>query len=108
MTANGIPRLELCYFGSADPDAYGVAADRLPGYLPPPRGRLARRVKRGDVVAVSATHLQGLYLDPRLVPLMAKLRARAPAAVVANSILVYRADFDWTLPPRAGRRKPIG
>jgi hypothetical protein len=98
MDSSGIPRVVLCYFGTADPAYYGIAADRLPSYQPPPPSTVVRAVKPGDVVAVSATHLQGLYLDAEMQPLMALLRARAPIATIGHSIFVYRADFDWALP----------
>ncbi len=98
MDASGIARVTLCYFGTADPGYYGIASDRLPGYQPPPPSSLTRTIRKGDVVAISATHLQGLYLDPEMQPLMAQFRARAPVATIGYSIFVYRADFDWTLP----------
>jgi hypothetical protein len=98
MDAHGIPRITLCYFGTADPGYYGIDSDRLPGYQPPPPSTVVRRVRRGDVVAVSATHLQGVYLDPEMLPLMAEFRARKPMATIGHSIFVYRADFDYALP----------
>ena len=98
MERNGVPRVKLCYFGTADASHHGIAADRLPGYQPPPPSTLTREVRPGDVVAVSATHLQGVYLDPALRPLMERLRARQPLASIGYSILVYRADFAWSMP----------
>lgn len=98
MEANAIPRVTLCYFGTADPGYYGIAADRLPGYQPPPPSAVVRAVHPGDVVVISATHLQGLYLDPEMLPLMAEFRRRRPIATIGFSLFVYRADFAWTLP----------
>ena len=98
MDSNGIPRVTLCYFGTADPAYYGIAADRLPSYQPPPPSTVVRAVHPGDVVAISATHLQGLYLEPEMQPLMALFRARRPLATIGHSIFVYRADFSWALP----------
>jgi hypothetical protein len=104
MDAQGISKVTLCYFGTADPGYYGIACDRLPGYQPPPPSSVVRSVKPGDIVAISATHLQGLYLDPEMLPLMAQFRARRPLATIGHSIFVYRADFAWTLgQPRAAR-----
>jgi hypothetical protein len=97
MDQSGIARVTLCYFGTADPGYYGIASDRLPGYQPPPPSSVTRTVRPGDVVAISATHLQGLYLEPEMQPLMAQFRARRPIAVIGHSIFVYRADFAWTL-----------
>jgi hypothetical protein len=98
MEKNAVPRLKLLYFGTADPGYYGIACDRLPGYQPPPPSTLVREVRPGDLVAVSATHLQGVYLDPGVKALADLLRARRPVAVVGYSIFVYRADFSWSLP----------
>jgi hypothetical protein len=97
MDANAIPRVTLCYFGTADPAYYGIAADRLPSYQPPPPSTLVHSVRPGDVVAISATHLQGLYLEPEMEPLLALLRARRPVATIGHSIFVYRADFHWEM-----------
>jgi hypothetical protein len=98
MERHAVPRLKLLYFGTADPGYYGVACDRLPGYQPPPPSTLVHEVRPGDLVAVSATHLQGVYLDPEVKVLADLLRARRPVAVIGYSIFVYRADFSWSLP----------
>lgn len=98
LDQSGIAHVTLCYFGTADPGYYKIASDRLPGYQPPPPSSVTRTVQPGDVVAISATHLQGLYLDPEMQPLMAQFRARQPVATIGHSIFVYRADFAWTGP----------
>ena len=98
MDGAGVARVKLCYFGTADPLYHGVGGERLPGYQPPPPSTVVREVRPGDIVAVSATHLQGVYLDPAMRPLMERLRARRPVAVPGYSIFVYRADFAWQLP----------
>jgi dolichyl-phosphate-mannose-protein mannosyltransferase len=95
MDENAIARITLCYFGTADPGYYGIAADRLPGYQPPPPSTVVRTVVPGDVLAISATHLQGLYLGPEMQPLMAHLRTRRPIATIGHSIFIYQADFAW-------------
>lgn len=95
MKKNAVPRIKLLYFGTADPDHYGIACDRLPGYQPPPPSTLVHEVKPGDLVAVSATHLQGVYLEPDLLPLVARFRAMRPLTTIGHSIFVYRADFAW-------------
>jgi hypothetical protein len=95
LRAHGIDRAKLSYFGTADPEYYHVPADLLPGYmLPRPRQEI-RSVVPGDVVAVSATNLAEIYVEPEVRPLMALLRAREPIGQVGYSILVYRADFTW-------------
>ncbi len=103
LEREGISRVRLSYFGTADPRYYRIPGSLLPGHVLPAPPGVVRRVEPGDVVAVSATNLQGVYLDdPRLLPLMAELRRREPFAQVGYSILLYRADFSWT--PRGGVR----
>jgi hypothetical protein len=97
MERTGVARLKLLYFGTADPGYYGVACDRLPGYQPPPPSTLVREVHPGDLVAVSATHLQGLYLEPPVRALAERLRAERPLAVIGYSLFVYRVDFAWSM-----------
>jgi hypothetical protein len=96
--ANHVSHLKLSYFGSADPAYYGLDVEMLPGYTAPHAAHVTRAIVPGDVVAVSATNLQGVYLDPEDRPLMALLRVREPIARVGWSILVYRADFSWPQP----------
>lgn len=94
--ANAVTRLKLSYFGSADPAYYGIDAETLPGYTAPHAVRIVREIRPGDVVAVSATNLQGVYLESdEDRALMARLRATQPVARVGWSILVYRPDFAW-------------
>jgi 4-amino-4-deoxy-L-arabinose transferase-like glycosyltransferase len=96
MAANGVARVNLAYFGTADPAAYGIDATVLPGTLSVDVagiGRLGRPSGRPVLpghVAVSATLLQGLYLrDPETY---AFLRERPPLAVAGNAIFVYRVE----------------
>jgi 4-amino-4-deoxy-L-arabinose transferase-like glycosyltransferase len=99
LRENPVGRIKLAYFGSADPRYYGIDCDLLPGYMAPPPPQVTRRVRPGDVVAVSATILQGLYAEPAMQPLFARLRATAPLAVVAHTIFVYRVEFEWAPDP---------
>jgi hypothetical protein len=101
MDRNRVASLKLSYFGTAEPAFYGIACERLPGYPPPaPPAPLARAVDPGDLVAVSATNLQGVYLtdDPDAERLMRRLRRQQPLASIGCSILIYRADFSWRRP----------
>jgi hypothetical protein len=95
---NAVPRIKLSYFGTADPEYYRIPCDLLPGQMLPPPRDVVREIAPGDVVAVSATNLQGVYLEPEDRPLMERLRAQAPVASVGHSILIYRAGLAW--PPR--------
>ena len=94
MEAHGIPRVKLSYFGTADPEYYGIPHDQLPSYLPLPRP-VVRSFAPGDVLAVSATNLQGVYLEPEDRPMMERLRREQPVGSVGYSILIFRPDFAW-------------
>jgi hypothetical protein len=99
LDAHHVGRIKLSYFGTADPAYYGVPCDYLPSSMRPAPERLVLFVRPGDVVVVSATNLQGVYLPPGVRPLMELLRARPPAASIGYTLLVYRPDFTWLLPP---------
>jgi hypothetical protein len=98
MRANGVPRIKLSYFGSAEPSYYGIDSEALPGYRAPHATHVVREIRPGDVVAVSATHLQGVYVDPEDRALLARFRALEPIGRAGWSIFVYRADFAWPAP----------
>jgi hypothetical protein len=96
---NDVERLKLSYFGSALPAYYGIDSEALPGYTAPHVTHVTREVRPGDVAAISATNLQGVYLAPEDRRLMERFRRLAPIGRAGYSILVYRADFSW--PERA-------
>jgi hypothetical protein len=98
MEAHGIPRVKLSYFGTADPAYYGIANDQLPSYLPLPR-EVVRSFAPGDVLAVSATNLQGVYLEPEDRPMMERLRQEEPVGRVGYSILIFRPGYSWPASP---------
>ena len=100
MQAHGIPRVKLSYFGTADPAYYAIDADLLPSYLALPR-ETVRAFRPGDVLAVSATNLAGVYLEPADRPMMERLRREPPAGSVGYSILIFRPSFAWPEPPAA-------
>lgn len=104
MDGQGIREIKLAYFGSAEPSYYGIGGERLPGDLRP--AHVAERIHAGDVVAVSATHLAGLYLDDAEASLMRRFRAQAPIARVGYSILIYRADRDYDVPRTGFSEEP--
>jgi hypothetical protein len=104
MRTHGVARVKLSYFGSADPGYYGIEHEALPGYTAPHPARITRAIQPGDVVAVSATNLQGVYLDdPEDRALMSRLRRLEPIGRAGWSIRIYRADFAW---PEASNGAP--
>lgn len=86
----GIERVRLGYFGTADPTAYGVVHEDLLGFLRS-RSRFKGPLvldKRG-VVVVSATLLQGLYVRPGSY--YERLRNLEPIAILGGGLFVF--DF---------------
>ncbi|HEX6738681.1 MAG TPA: glycosyltransferase family 39 protein [Vicinamibacteria bacterium] len=98
LERRGITECKLSYFGTADPEYHHVPCRLLPGYMLPRPRAVVSEVRTGEWLAVSATNLQGLYVEPEVEPLMALLRQRRPVDQVGYSILIYRADFDWSAP----------
>ena len=95
---HGVRAVKLSYFGTADPAYYDIPGELLPSHMLPPPRETTTEVKPGDLLAVSATNLQGVYLPPEDQPLMARLREQRPIDNVGYSILIYRAESAW--PPR--------
>lgn len=95
----GLGTIYLSYFGTDRPEAHGIRFQHLPGYgraSPPPDTNVPENEPR-HVVAVSANHLLGLYLnDPDT---FAFLRGR-PGVVVGKCVHV----FDLTGDPDALRQ----
>jgi hypothetical protein len=91
LKAQGIDRVELGYFGTADPAYYGIHYTCLPsfGILSKDKCPIESGFQdRAGVFAVSATHLQGVYLDDPYT--FDWLKEREPEAVIGHSIFVYR------------------
>ncbi len=79
LQRRGYRHVALQYFGTADPRAYGVQADRFSDLQLP--------IDRYQAVAISVTNLQGLYIkgdDP-----FRELRRLPPVARAGYSILIY-------------------
>ena len=89
-------KLYLCYFGEADPAYYGIRYTNLPGGSE--HGPAPELPREAGVLAVSATHLQGIYFDPSLRRIYAPLRRKRPLAVLGGSIYLF---------PFAGRNGAI-
>ncbi len=84
-------KLYLCYFGTADPAHYGIRYTNLPGgyeWGPPQEEPSAP-----GVVAISATHLQGVFATPEVDTrsYYAPYRNKKPIAVLGGSIYLF--DF---------------
>jgi hypothetical protein len=88
MDDEEVDSVNLAYFGSVDPDIYGIRAT----YLPSSATFLLPRITRPQLpgyVAISATTLDGVYLPPWWRHFYAGFQNRQPVAVVGNSMRVY-------------------
>ncbi len=83
--------LSLCYFGMADPAYYGVTYRNMRGgyFLGPP----FEPPRADGAVAVSATHLQGIYLDEDLRRLYVGIwQNLKPIEILGGTIYLYRGS----------------
>jgi hypothetical protein len=88
LERRGIREVNLCYFGTADPDAYGIPHTPLPGGTTYVRPVSPPRLP--GYVAISATHLAGVHHSPELRAWYRALLARGQlVGVVGHAIHVY-------------------
>jgi hypothetical protein len=98
MDETRVERVNLCYFGSADPAAYGIRFVPLEGSyrLDLAAGSVGYAPQAPDLpgwVAVGATNLQGVYFAPKGRDPYAFLRRKRPAAILAGGAMyVYWVD----------------
>jgi tetratricopeptide (TPR) repeat protein len=96
MDRQAVSRVALAYFGTADPAYHGIDYSLLPaatpGYDYPSRNRPWSAPEFPGYVAVSATVLTGVYLDPPWKAFYQGLREATPVEVLGNSIFIYWLD----------------
>jgi tetratricopeptide (TPR) repeat protein len=100
MDAHGVARINLAYFGTADPEYGGISAVMLPGT----RDYLAERVAQPELpgyVAISETIASGVHIAPEWRQFYRGFDALTPVAVLGHTLKVYRID-QWPDPGRAG------
>jgi hypothetical protein len=103
MARENIASVKLSYLGTADPCAYGIAYEPLPGF--PYHQWQSESVPEtlanplDGVYAISATNLQGLRFKNH--DLYAGFRKRKPDAIIGYSIFIYRISKseDQNSPP---------
>jgi len=92
MVNQGVEKIELAYFGTADPAYYGIKAIYEPGtwsaILSKPPDSIGLRT--APYIAISATHLVGLYFAPQ--NLYAAFLRKTPVAAIGHSIFIFRTD----------------
>ncbi len=82
--------LYLAYFGQADPRYYGITYKKLPTDRPGEPGTEMPAPGEPAVIAVSATHLQQIYIRHRLLAAFyAELRRRHLVVVLGGTIYLY-------------------
>ena len=92
MVKHGVERINLAYFGTADPAYYGIDAVHLPGTWSTVmrKPEIPASVKPDPYVAISATHLMGLYFGDKNP--YAPFQRENPVASIGGSILIYRLN----------------
>lgn len=92
MDENDVKKIQLAYFGTADPNYYGIDAVYLPGSVmasPRPQGR-DPEVPR--YLAVSVTYVYGVHSGAPLGGAYVALRSKQPVATIGHTIFVYGLD----------------
>jgi tetratricopeptide (TPR) repeat protein len=96
MDQQSVTHVGLAYFGTADPAYYDIDYTQLPAAAPglnlPSIARMWTKPRLPGYVAVGATVLTGVYLDPEWQLFYRGLRGARPIAVIGNSMFVYWLD----------------
>ena len=96
MKEKGIDRVHLSYFGTADPNYYGVRYDWMPSYYLPEDYREGSAKMRSftfpttGMVAISATNLQNVYFSDK--QFYDWLKQYKPIDKIGYSIFIYDLD----------------
>ncbi len=88
MEQNKVDKIQLAYFGTANPSYYAIDADYLPGTLFSQVAAKSNTHRKASHIAISATYLMGYnLLDPNTYKVF---RQRTPVAIIGHSIWVYK------------------
>ena len=88
MEQNSVTKIQLAYFGMANPNYYGIQADYLPGTLFAQSNETPSTEIKASHIAISATYLMGYNLAaPNFY---ASFRQQKPLAVIGHSIWVFK------------------
>jgi hypothetical protein len=87
--------IQFLYFGTADPEYYGIKAFYLPGSLIIHPSRDAENFETPDYLAVSANFLygRGIFLTELQRNFLDSYKLRQPVGNIGYSILVYKLDL---------------
>ena len=94
MDREGVDRVYLAFFGTDRPEAHGIRFQALPAYgrVGPPGGETIPTDAPRHIVAISANHLLGMFLNEPTA--YSWLRQREPIAVLAGCIYVFDLTGD--------------
>ena len=87
MEEEGVQSVRLSYFGSARPAAYGIEYVALPSFFRLAQPQTAAAEANPRFTVISATNLQGLYLQGR--DPFAPYREREPYRMLGHALLVF-------------------
>ena len=94
MDRHHVEHINLSYFGTADPDYYGIKCTYLPG-CPFFADHLVARPQLPGYVAVSVTNLRGVYFNEQWREFYRPLLESRPVDRIGNSIFIYRRETEW-------------
>lgn len=100
MDAHHVERINLSYFGTADPAYYGIRCTHLLG-APSFAASQVTEPRLPGYVAVSVQNLHGVRLDERMRMFYAPLLDREPTAVIGYSIHLYWVETNWWYNPNS-------
>jgi hypothetical protein len=95
MRAKGVTKINLGYFGTADPAYYGIDARHIWGTTEPSAGSNIGPPELPGYVALSVTLLDGVPFQEGARDFYRQLREREPAANIGGSIRVYWVTAPW-------------
>lgn len=89
MRRNGVDHVNLAYFGQADPAYYHINSTPLPASFD---NTPTTKPQLPGYVAIGATVLSGVYLEPEWRLFYKPFHDRPPIADIGNSIRIYWVD----------------
>ncbi len=96
MDKNGVKKIQSLYFGTGEPEYYGINAFYLPGsMIMHPSTDEQKKPEVPDYLAVSANHLYGsaIFLSEEQEEILRSYRLEQPVTTIGYSILIYKLDL---------------
>lgn len=90
MDRNEVKKIQLAYFGTADPSYYGIDAVYLPGSIIFSPRPASANPETPEYLAVSVTYVYGVHSGRPLQGRYLPLRRGKPIATIGHSIFIYK------------------